>query len=78
VRSNLSVYSEDGSRRRGVACFVRAMADRGRLVVRENLDDSAELKIWTNGTWTRVNRLHENARERKEAQGKKRRAKRGW
>lgn len=29
VRSCLLEYSEDGSRRRGVACFVRAMGTRG-------------------------------------------------
>lgn len=29
ARSCLPEYSEDGSRRRGVACFVRAIAGRG-------------------------------------------------
>jgi hypothetical protein len=45
----LLAYSEDGSRRRGVACLVRAMAGRGWLLAcgrreggerKENLDDS--------------------------------------
>ena len=31
-RSSLLAYSEDGSRRSGVACLVRAMAGRARLV----------------------------------------------
>jgi hypothetical protein len=50
-RSCLLAYSEDGSRRRGVACFVRAMGSHfgvrspycGKM--RENLDDSARENV---------------------------------
>jgi hypothetical protein len=46
VRSNLSVYSENGSRRRGVACFVRAMAElRVGLWCARTLTTGLERKI---------------------------------